>query len=147
MQLDLTKNEHKVRLRVGDYLDLQWFPDSVYTSVLTDCNNNINKATKAMAGYILGQLTRSTKAQLAQMVSYDNQQFDQYLQFIHLTITNPHYDSACPIPYTGATPLDGDIGNFLTAFPKNNIELPVDDDMLSYAGINPTATTVTSQTV
>lgn len=87
----------KMRLRVGDWADLPWLPDSVYQSTLDDNNNNIVKASGVVAQYILAMLTRNTKTKLAQLESYDNQTFEQYKQFLILTTKDPAFMSFNPL--------------------------------------------------
>ena len=101
MVIDPTSNIGKLRLRTGDYGDVPWLPDNVYEVVLADNAGNLNKAASILAQYILAGLTRSTRSQLAQIASWDDQQFQQYKEFLLLTVTNPAFMSFSPIPSGG----------------------------------------------
>lgn len=104
----------QMRLRVGDWADLPWLPDVVYTQTLADNNNNVVKASGVVAQYILAMLTRSTKTKLAQIESYDNQAFQQYKEFLILTVKDPAFMSFNPI--VSASGVNED--NLLYKFPK-----------------------------
>lgn len=91
----------KIRLRVGDWHDLPILPDSVIQSALTDCNDNIPRAAALCAQYILATLTAKTHRKLSNLEVWSNEQFDNYVKFIKLTILNPHLMSVAPVPYVG----------------------------------------------
>ncbi len=99
MAIDPTTSLGKVRLRVGDFLDLPIFPDSVYTSTLTDCDDNVLRASKLMAQYILATLTMRVHEKMAQLEVYGNQYADSYIKFLKMTILNPNMMEIAPIPY------------------------------------------------
>jgi len=93
----------KLRLRLADWRDIQILPDSVYQQTLTDCNNNMAKATATLAQYILAILSHGTRSKLAQIESYENQAFEQYRQFIIDTVSNPAIMNISPLAIvTGA---------------------------------------------
>lgn len=91
----------KIRLRIGDWSDLPILPDAVVSSALKDCNDNIPRAAALCAQYVLGMLTAKTHRKLASIEVWSNEQFSNYVQFIKLTILNPHNMGISPIPYTG----------------------------------------------
>jgi hypothetical protein len=91
----------KVRLRIGDWADLPILPDSVIESALEDCTGNIPRTASLCAQYILGTLTAKTHRKLANIEVWSNEQFENYVKFIKLTILNPHSMSIAPIPYAG----------------------------------------------
>ncbi len=93
----------KLRLRLADWRDVQWLPDSVYEQTLIDCNNNFSKAAGLLAQYILAILSQQTRSKLGQIESYDNQAFEQYRRFIIDTISNPAIMNIAPLAIvTGA---------------------------------------------
>lgn len=100
--IDPTTPIGKMRLRVGDWADLPWLPDNVYEATLADNNNNVVKASGICAQYILAMLTRNTKTKLAQLESYDNQTFEQYKQFLIMTIKDPAFMSSNPLVTSSA---------------------------------------------
>lgn len=102
MILDPTSPIGKLRLRVGDFSDLPLYPDEVYLSALEDSGNNLAKATKLMAQYILAMLSQQTRQRIVQLEVFGNEWFKQYLTFIKETITNPEFMDTCPVPYTAS---------------------------------------------
>lgn len=103
MILDPTTNVGKLRLRVGDYSCVPIMPDEVYVSALQDTSNNLPRATKLMARYILGSLTGQTHQKLVQIEIFGNQHFEQYKKFIETTVLNPNFMDYTPLPYTPVT--------------------------------------------
>jgi len=97
--LDPTQPIGKMRLRVGDFSDLPLMPDSVYLSALTDCNNNVPKASVLVAQYILAMLTSQTHQKLAQIEVFGAEWFNNYLAFVKATILNPNFMDITPMPY------------------------------------------------
>lgn len=97
--IDPTTPIGKVRLRVGDFLDLPIFPDSVYQATLDDNGGNVLRASKMMAQYILATLTMRVHEKLAQIEVYGNQYVDNYIKFLKATILNPHMMEVSPLPY------------------------------------------------
>lgn len=97
--IDPTTPIGKIRLRVGDWQALPILPDSVIQSALEDCNNNVPRAAALAAQYILATLTAKTHRKLANLEVWSNEQFENYVQFIKLTILNPHNMSIAPVPY------------------------------------------------
>lgn len=101
MALDPTTDIGKLRLRVGDYFDLPIFPDSVYESALDETDDNLPRAAKLMATYILGSLTMRVHEKLAQVEIYGNQFVDNYVKFLKSTVLNPNMMDVSPLPYLG----------------------------------------------
>lgn len=97
--LDPTTAIGKVRLRVGDFLDLVIFPDSVYQATLEDNDQNVVRTSKMMAQYILATLSMRVHEKLAQVEVYGNQYVDNYVKFLKTTILNPNLMEVAPIPY------------------------------------------------
>lgn len=91
----------KVRLRIGDWQDLPILPDSVINSALEDCQSNVPRASALCAQYVLATLTAKTHRKLAQLETWSNEQFEHYVQFLKLTVLNPHMMTTSPVPYTG----------------------------------------------
>ena len=109
--IDPTTDVGKLRLRLGDWGDVEWLFDAVYEQTLADCGNNLRKSAGLLAQYILAILTRSTRSRLAQIESYDNQQFEQYRRFIIDTVSNPAIMNIAPIAFA-----TGDTENMLINF-------------------------------
>lgn len=100
--IDPTTSIGKVRLRVGDFLDLPIFPDTVYQATLDDNEGNVVRTSVMMAQYILATLTMRVHEKLAQVEVYGNQYVDNYIKFLKATVLNPHLMTAAPIPYGAA---------------------------------------------
>ena len=103
MILDPAAPIGKIRLRIGDWADLPILPDTVLQSALDDCNGNVPRAASLCAQYILATLTAKTHRKLANIEVWSNEQFTNYVQFIKLTILNPHTMTVAPVPYSNAT--------------------------------------------
>lgn len=98
--IDPQTNIGKIRLRAGDWSDLEMLPDSVYQSTLDDTNNNVPKSAVIIAQYILAMLTRKTDRKLQQLEVFGSQVFEQYLEFLKLTILSPNQlINVAPLPY------------------------------------------------
>lgn len=98
--IDPTTAIGKIRLRTGDWYDLTILPDAVITSALDDCENNVPRAAALCAQYILATLTAKTHRKLAQLETWSNEQFDNYVKFLKMTILNPHLMPVSAVPYT-----------------------------------------------
>ena len=127
----------KMRLRVGDWADLPWLPDSVYQSTLTENNDNIVRASGVIAQYILAMLTRNTKTKLAQLESYDNQAFEQYKEFLMLTTTNPAFMSINPLVQGNVSGEDNPLVKFQKYWNAGYVAGTSYDDMAMYYGDTP----------
>ena len=101
MILDPTSDIGKVRLRVADWQDLPYFPDSVYSAVIGDSDGNLPKASKTMAMYILGVLAHKTHRKLNQIEVWGAEAFKNYKEFLLLTVKDPAFMDISPIPYSG----------------------------------------------
>lgn len=115
----------KVRLRTGDWQTLPILPDAVIESALTDCNNDIPRASALCAQYILGMLTHKTHRRMVQLETWSGEQYDNYVKFIQMTILNPNFMSIAPVPYVGGNDEDHPLIEFVNAW--NEI----------YAGVQP----------
>jgi hypothetical protein len=103
MVIDPSTTVGKLRLRVGDWRDLEILPDSVYEQTYADCDENLNRAAAICAQYILCSLSFGVRSKMYQLESYDNQAFEQYKQFLMLTINNPAFMPYSPIPFGGGS--------------------------------------------
>lgn len=101
MTLDPSTPLGKVRLRVGDWSDIPILPDTVINSALSDCQNNVPRASALCAQYILATLTAKTHKKLSQVELWSSEQFDNYVKFLQMTILNPHVMAVAPVPYIG----------------------------------------------
>lgn len=97
--IDPTTPVGKIRLRIGDWSDLPILPDVVIESALEDCQQNLPRASQLCAQYILATLTQKTHKKLNQVEMWSGEQFDNYIQFLKLTILNPAFMSVSPLPY------------------------------------------------
>lgn len=100
--IDPTTAVGKIRLRIGDWSDLPILPDVVITSALEECDNNIPRAASLCAQYVLGTLTAKTHRKLSNIETWSNEQFDNYVKFLKITMLNPHMMSIAPVPYSGS---------------------------------------------
>lgn len=89
----------KIRLRIGDWRDLPILPDVVIQGALDECDGNIPRAASLSAQYILGTLSAKTHRKLANIEVWGNEQFDNYVKFLKMTILNPHLMTISPLPY------------------------------------------------
>lgn len=103
----------KVRLRIGDWSDLPILPDTVINSALTDCQNNVPRASQLCAQYILATLSFKTHRKLAQLETWSNEQFEHYVDFLKLTVLNPNLMTTSPVPYTGMAEIDNPLITFV----------------------------------
>ena len=87
--LDLTTAVDRVRLAVGDYQDIEIFPDRVYQYVLTKNSNNETASIVEMASLILGALSQSSSRSRLDRLEVYSDTFAQYLQFLKEVIKNP----------------------------------------------------------
>ena len=134
--IDPSTDIGKLRLRLADWRDVEWLPDSVYTQTLSDCGGNLTKAVGILAQYILGILAQGTRSKMYQIESYDDQAFTQYRQFIIDTISNPAIMTIAPLAVvTGA-----DTANPLIEFQKlwnaGYMQTTSYEDMQLFAGVD-----------
>lgn len=99
MVIDPTTNEGKLRLRLSDWSDIPFLPSTVYQQTLIDNDNNLQKCTSVLGGYILGILSQRTHRKLANLEVWGNEAFQSYLQFLEKIIKDPAYSGVSPIPY------------------------------------------------
>lgn len=98
MAIDFSTNIGRLRLRVADVGDLSYLPDSVYTQVLADNDDNLPRSAVTLAIYILGQLAFKTHRKLAQLEVYGSEAFENYRKFLLMTVTNPAFMDISPVP-------------------------------------------------
>lgn len=99
MALDINTNVGRVRLRTGDFLALEYLPDAVYQQAIDDASGNLPQAAKVCATYILGMLSHKTRRRLNQLEVYGSEAFQQYKEFLLLTVKDPAFMSVAPIPH------------------------------------------------
>lgn len=136
MSLDPTSNIGKVRLRVADYSDLPYFPDSVYQSVLDDNSNNLPRSAKVMAQYILGMLAHKTHRKLNQLEVWGAEAFKNYKEFLLLTVKDPTFMDISPIPYSTKAEFSP-ILQFQSDWNKNYTQGTQDQQLANDASISP----------
>jgi hypothetical protein len=106
MVLDLTQNEDKIRLRVGDYNEPLLLPTSVYTATLADNNNNVNKCVPIIATYLLALFAQKTHSKLSYIEVWGSEGYNNYKDWLLKVVLNPMLNQSSPIPYTGASSTD-----------------------------------------
>lgn len=99
--IDPTTPVGKVRLRIGDFQDIPFLPDTVIQATLDEFSGNVPRAASQCAQYILAMLTSRTHRKLAQLETWSGEHFKNYVEFIKTTILNPHLMTLTPVPYTG----------------------------------------------
>ena len=118
--LDPTTPIGKVRLRVADAgSDFQVFPDSVYAQTIIDCNNSLPRASTLMAQYILGTLTSSVTEKLGGIQVMGSEYFQQYKEFLKLTVLNPNLMTLSPLPYSSSGTTIHPLQQFVTDWNLN----------------------------
>lgn len=75
-------------------------PDSVYLQALVDSDGNLPRAAKSCAMCILGMLSFRSHEKLAQMEIWSSESYQNYKDFLMLTVTNPAFMEISPIPYS-----------------------------------------------
>ncbi len=110
MTIDPTTDLGKIRLRVGDFLDIQVLPDAVYTQTITDTKNidgssNLVRASLICAQYILASLAFGTHQKLQLIEVWGAEAFTNYKQFLTMISKDPAYLGFAPTPY-GASGTD-----------------------------------------
>lgn len=129
MVIDPTTVVGKLRLRTGDTGDIPWLSDDVYNVTYTEQDNNLNRTAQICAQYILAMLTRGTKSQLAQLQLYDNQVYEQYRDFLVLTVTNPAFMTISPIAFGGGTDTVNPLIQFQKAWNAGWMQVTADEEM------------------
>lgn len=111
--IDPSSNLGKLRLRVGDYSDLPYLPDSVYLQTLEDNSGDLVRAAKTCAMYILGQLSFKVRRKMGlQLEVHAGEAFKNYKEFLLLTVTNPAFMDVSPIPYSASSTTDNPLVQF-----------------------------------
>ena len=102
--IDPTTNLGKLRLRVADFSDIPYLPDSVYNQTLVDTNNNLAESAKICAMYILGTLAFKTHRKMGlQLEIFSGEAFEHYKEFLLLTVSNPAFMSYAPLAQSSTT--------------------------------------------
>ncbi len=98
--LDPSTDIGRIRLRVGDYSDLEYLPDEVYQSTLDDNAGNLVASASRIAMYILGILSHQTHRKMGlQLEVWGAEAFKNYKEFLILTVSNPAFMQYSPQPY------------------------------------------------
>lgn len=103
MVLDLTQNEDKLRLKVGDFNEPLLLPTSVYTHTLAENSNNVNKCVPIIAVYILAIFAQQTHERLNYIEVWSKERYDSYKDWLKNVVMNPMFNQSSPIPYTGSS--------------------------------------------
>ena len=128
MVIDPTSNLGQVRLKIGDLGDVPFLTDAVINNELTKYRNNVNNTAKTCAQYILAMLSFKSHKKIVQLEIWGGEVFAQYLEFLKLTIANPNFTTACPIPYapaaTEGNPLARSIEDWKAGYVPGSVVLP-----------------------
>lgn len=117
--IDPSTDLGKLRLRVADYGDIQYLPDSVYLQTLQDKNNNLYESAKTCAMYILGMLSFKTHRKLQQLEIWGGEAFTHYKEFLMLTVKDPAFMDISPLPYSAASDCPSPILLFQESWNRN----------------------------
>lgn len=149
--IDPSTNVGKLRLRCADYSDLPYLPDIVYSQTLSDNDNNIPRSAKICATYILGMLAHKTHRSMGlQLQVWGNQAFEQYKQYLLLTIKDPSFMDISPIPYSASGTEVNPLIDFQKSWNRNyyngtqSQQLALDADISPNDGSRTGATTTAS---
>ena len=129
MVIDPTTDVGKIRLRIGDYLDIQILPDIVIENALSEKSGNIVNASILCAQYILAALSRGVHERLQMIEVYGNQAFDQYLEYLKFCTSDPNFISISPLIYSANPEEDHPIIKFRKDFNGNFIQGTQSEDM------------------
>lgn len=137
--IDPTTNLGKVRLRVADFGDIPYLPDSVYNQALEDNNQNIAAASKICATYILGTLAFKTHRKMGlQLEVWGGEAFTAYKEFLLLTVTNPNFVDYSPLPLQSLAPDNQNaLATFVSDFNRNYYNGTQSQEMALNADIGP----------
>ena len=118
--IDPTTDLGKVRLRCGDFGDIPWLPDVVYTQAISDSSGNLASASKTCATYILGMLAFKTHRKMGlQLENWSGEAFTHYKEFLLLTVSNPAFMDLSPIPYAAGADCQSPIIMFQNSWNQN----------------------------
>lgn len=129
--IDFSTNIGKLRLKVGDFQDLSILPDSVYLQTLTENENNINRSSKIIAGYIAAILSQRSHEKVSFLEIWGAEAFDNYMIFIKNIILNPSMSGVSPIPYGFNEGTISPIIKFQNNW-EASYQIPNADDVLEY---------------
>lgn len=86
--IDPTTAIGRVRLMIGDAIDPETLPDSVYSSLLTKYSDNEMSAAREAAIYICAILSQQTHQRLDRIEIYGGEAFTNYMTFLDKFINN-----------------------------------------------------------
>lgn len=109
--IDLTTPIGRIRMAVGDCLDITYLSDTQYQDLLDANNQNENAVTQIAAGYILMMLSFDTRCRLDRIETYGNNAFEQYMKALKETIRNPIYGSSAPHIYAAGVYVEDVLDN------------------------------------
>lgn len=110
----------KLRLRVADFGDIPYLPDSVYLQTLTDKNDNLYESAKTCAMYILGMLSFKTHRKMGLSLEvWGAEAFANYKEFLMLTVKDPAFMDISPLPYSAASDCPSPILLFQESWNRN----------------------------
>jgi hypothetical protein len=110
----------KIRLRIGDWSDIPVLPDTVIQSTLDDSDNNVPRAAKLCAQYVLATLTSKTHRKMSlQLEVWGAEAYRIYKDFILLTIKDPSFMDISPIPYSASGTEVNPLIDFQQSWNKN----------------------------
>lgn len=137
--IDPTTNLGKLRLRVADFGDIVYLPDSVYLQTLVDTNNNLTQSAKTCALYILGTLSFRVHRKMGlQLEVFNGEAFEHYKEFLLLTVTNPAFMTISPVALQSTTTSNRNVlQEFVTEWNENYYRGTQSQEMALDADIGP----------
>lgn len=99
MTLDPSSPIGMIRLRIADWSDIPILSDAIIQSALTQNDNNVPRAAKLCAQYVLGSLTNKVHRKMSlQLEVFGSEWYQNYRDFLVLTVTNPAFMDVSPLP-------------------------------------------------
>ena len=109
--IDLTTPIGRIRMAIGDFLDVPYLTDTQYQDMLDSNNQSENAVIQISAGYILMMLSFNTRCRLDRIETYGNQAFENYLKALKETIRNPAYGTVVPYIYAAGVYVEDVLSN------------------------------------
>ena len=117
--IDITTDVGKVRVRVGDILDIPFLDDSVYTYVISSKSGNLYAAAKECAQYILAMMATRTHTKLDQLEVFGSDTYKNYQDFLVRLTRDVSFSSATLLPFGALIQQNKDLVKFKTYWDEN----------------------------
>lgn len=83
----------RIRLAIGDTLDIKWLTDEEIQYALDSNSSNEQAATKTAAQFILARMAYSGRERLDKLEFYGSDVFNQYMRFLKDVLNNSVYNA------------------------------------------------------